>query len=67
MPHSTPSRTQAQKLSRGPLLPATDMMMPKNIPIHRPFMAPDIAARPQLMRPVMRSTWRRSVPMIARC
>ena len=56
MPHSTPSRTQAQKLSLGPLLPATDMMMPKNTPIHRPFMAPDIAARPQLMRPVMRST-----------
>ena len=56
MPHSTPSRTQAQKLSLGPLLPATDMMMPKNTPIHRPLRAPDIAALPQLIRPVMRST-----------
>ena len=45
-------------------LPMKLIMRAKNTPIHSPEPAPLATALPQLMRPVMRSTCRRSVPTI---
>ena len=67
-PDTTPMMTAAAKETAPPLLegPRKLSIAPKKSPIHSPEPTPEATARPQLIRPVMFSTWRRSVPTIAR-
>ena len=67
IPHTTPRRTAVTMLMLpAASLPTSLIIEPKNRPIHSPEPAPEATARPQLMRPVIRSTCRRSVPMMVR-